>query len=115
MLAQDDLILEVNPSKIYTEYVANYEKNNNGKKYTGPAMMSNEEIEKIPEIQKLMKKRFEAIQATAEMFVGRVFNSVKEVPYGMRYLCKKIKDFGLVSVPPVLCLVLLFHLSHLTD
>ena len=53
---------------------------------------SPEEAGANPEVQKLLKARFELLGKLTDDFINDLIGSIANVPYGIRWICKQIKS-----------------------
>ncbi|XP_028515761.1 GTPase-activating protein [Exaiptasia diaphana] len=93
LLSQPDLILEINPIKVYIEI------------YGHPQDESNQlTIEKAmddPEVQLKTRIRIKKLVDVASLFLGIIVSSLDKVPYGIRWLCGAIKTLAMEKYPDV--------------
>jgi len=87
---QPDLILEINPSKVYEAWINELETttgqvSNLNRKTTAEEAAQNEEVQKIiaPRIQKLAQ--------IVNQFLDAIIASMDQIPYGIRWICKQIQ------------------------
>ncbi|KAL6058637.1 Ras GTPase-activating protein [Balamuthia mandrillaris] len=88
---QGDLVLEVNPLKVYIEYINDYEIKN-GVKSELNRKVTAEEAAEHPDVQRIVKPRIAKLDAIAGTFIKALVNSTNSVPYGIRWICKQIRD-----------------------
>jgi len=86
------LNMEINPAKIYNTLALKAKQE--GKPWDGPLNVVEEEAENDERVLEVIKPRFQKIIEAVEMFLERIFKSVNETPYGVRYMCKRILQHG---------------------
>lgn len=69
---------------------------------------SNEDIEKNPLVIEAVRERVEKLSEVCQIFIDGIIGSVDELPYGLRWLCKQLRDVALVRHPPSSVLLSLF-------
>jgi Ras GTPase-activating-like protein IQGAP2/3 len=57
---------------------------------------SNEDIEKNPLVIEAVKERVDKLSEVCQIFIDGIINSVDQLPYGLRWLCKQLRDVALV-------------------
>ncbi|KAG2377527.1 hypothetical protein C9374_009043 [Naegleria lovaniensis] len=86
------LNLEINSHKIYHHLLQKAKQE--GKSWDGPMNATEEEAENDPRVIEVIKPRVQKIIDAVESFLTRIFASVDETPYGVRFMCKRILQFG---------------------
>lgn len=87
---QSDLVLEINPLKVYIEYINDYEIKT-GQKSELNRKVTAEEAAKNEEVQKIIQPRIQKLDQIAGEFIGALIKSSEQVPYGIRWICKQIR------------------------
>ncbi|KAI3658250.1 hypothetical protein MP638_006105 [Amoeboaphelidium occidentale] len=87
----DNQCLEINPLTIYNQLINNIE-TETGKTCDWPRGVTQDEAMQRPEVQEVMKPRAKLLMDTAEMLLSTIIDSLQEVPYGIRWICKQIKQ-----------------------
>ena len=49
-----------------------------------------------PEVKSIIKNRLNALEGICQMFLDGVINSMNNLPYGIRWICKQIKNLSVV-------------------
>lgn len=86
------LNLEINSHKIYHTLVQKAKQE--GKPWDGPLNATEDEAENDPRVIEVIRPRVQKIIDAVESFLTRIFASVDETPYGVRFMCKRILQFG---------------------
>lgn len=97
---QPDLVLEVNPLKVYMEYINEYEiktgvKSELNRKVTAEEAAQNEEV------QRIIAPRIDKLDEIAGEFITALISSADQVPYGIRWICKQIRQLARAKFPEV--------------
>ena len=93
-----DLSLEINPQKVYETYINEYE-SKTGQVCPLPRKATPEEAQARPEIQRLIQPRLKQLDELANKVIDRIINSIDNVPYGCRWICRRIKDLAKEKFP----------------
>jgi len=48
------------------------------------------------QVKAIMKQRLNALRDICQMFLDGVINSMNNLPYGIRWICKQIKNLSIV-------------------
>ncbi|EGD77043.1 hypothetical protein PTSG_07384 [Salpingoeca rosetta] len=81
----DDVPLETDPAKVYREL--------EGDSVDLPPMpASSEETFNIPQVKEAVEERAEMLQELTDRFIKAIARSVNTIPYGVRWLCKTIRN-----------------------
>ncbi|XP_031568487.1 GTPase-activating protein-like [Actinia tenebrosa] len=91
LLSQPDLLLEINPVKVYIE-VHGYPKDEN-------TQLTYEKAMDDPEVQLKTKIRIKKLVDIASLFLGIIVSSLNNVPYGIRWLCGAIRTLATEKYP----------------
>eukprot|EP01114_Cavostelium_apophysatum_P006458 TRINITY_DN1777_c0_g3_i1.p1 TRINITY_DN1777_c0_g3~~TRINITY_DN1777_c0_g3_i1.p1 ORF type:complete len:766 (+),score=273.66 TRINITY_DN1777_c0_g3_i1:272-2569(+) len=93
-----DTCLEINPLKVYESYIIDYE-TKNGKVCPLPRKVTAEEAAVNPEIQAIIRPRIQKLDELATRFIDAIIASLDSVPYGIRWICKQIREFAKDKYP----------------
>eukprot|EP01097_Dermamoeba_algensis_P008941 TRINITY_DN6153_c0_g1_i1.p1 TRINITY_DN6153_c0_g1~~TRINITY_DN6153_c0_g1_i1.p1 ORF type:complete len:704 (-),score=149.43 TRINITY_DN6153_c0_g1_i1:172-2247(-) len=96
--SQNDLILEINPVKVYETYINSYE-TTTGQTCTLNRKPTPEEAAANEEIKKLIAPRIKRLGEITDKFVDALIGSIEHVPYGIRWICKQIADLTQQKFP----------------
>eukprot|EP00005_Dracoamoeba_jomungandri_P012884 CAMPEP_0174270946 /NCGR_PEP_ID=MMETSP0439-20130205/46340_1 /TAXON_ID=0 /ORGANISM="Stereomyxa ramosa, Strain Chinc5" /LENGTH=694 /DNA_ID=CAMNT_0015360643 /DNA_START=127 /DNA_END=2208 /DNA_ORIENTATION=+ len=88
---QSDLVLEINPLKVYIEYINDFEIQT-GIKSPLNRKVTAEEAAKNAEVKKIIAPRVEKLDALAGEFIDALLCSLQAIPYGIRWICKQIRQ-----------------------
>eukprot|EP01117_Protostelium_nocturnum_P007271 TRINITY_DN25_c0_g1_i1.p1 TRINITY_DN25_c0_g1~~TRINITY_DN25_c0_g1_i1.p1 ORF type:complete len:454 (-),score=173.99 TRINITY_DN25_c0_g1_i1:1447-2808(-) len=98
LLADDKLVLEINPVKVYEAYIIDYE-TRTGQTCPLPKKPSPEEAAATPEIKKIVESRILQLDQIAKKFINELIKSLSTVPYGIRWICKQIRELVKAKFP----------------
>jgi Ras GTPase-activating-like protein IQGAP2/3 len=90
LLEQPDLNLEIDPLKVY-EQLINQIETETGQTCEWPRAVSADEAASHPEVLRLIRPRIEGLIELANRFLSTIIDSLNEVPYGLRWICKQIR------------------------
>eukprot|EP01088_Endostelium_zonatum_P021602 TRINITY_DN864_c0_g2_i1.p1 TRINITY_DN864_c0_g2~~TRINITY_DN864_c0_g2_i1.p1 ORF type:complete len:929 (-),score=306.49 TRINITY_DN864_c0_g2_i1:44-2830(-) len=93
VMERTDLSLEIQPKNIYLSMI-NEQEIKSGEKSKLERFVKEEDAMTHPEVQATMKKRLDALQEISQMFLDAVINSMNNLPYGIRWICKQIKELS---------------------
>ncbi|KYQ91046.1 RasGTPase-activating protein [Tieghemostelium lacteum] len=86
-----DMNLEVNPSTVYEAYINDYE-TKTGKPSPLKRKVSPEECAQNPQVKEIIAPRIEKLISLGDAFLDSIIGSLDSVPYGIRWICKQIKE-----------------------
>lgn len=95
---QKDMCMEINPVKVYETYIIDYE-TTTGKAFTLNRKPTPEEAAVNPEVQKIIGPRIKALEDMSNTFLNAILNSTDLVPYGIRWICKQIRELTRLKFP----------------
>mmetsp|Transcript_17716 Transcript_17716/g.53103 ORF Transcript_17716/g.53103 Transcript_17716/m.53103 type:complete len:779 (+) Transcript_17716:136-2472(+) len=96
--SQSDLILEVNPLKVY-EAMINQEEARTGQISTLNRKPTAEEAAANPDVQAIIGPRIKQLTEIADRFISAFIDSIADVPYGIRWICQQIRLLTKTSFP----------------
>jgi len=91
-------ILEMNPKSVYVAMI-NQDELSSGVKSTLDRNANEDEAAQHPRVQELLKSRFEKIEEICQMAINTIIKSIDQLPYGLRYLCKCLREICLKMFP----------------
>jgi Ras GTPase-activating-like protein IQGAP2/3 len=92
-----DLDLEINPLKVYEQMRKESEKSNDGE-IPLPLAVTSEDAARNPEVQAIIAPRMKTIMEIAASILSVLINSVDQIPYGIRWICKQIRSLAKVFI-----------------
>mmetsp|Transcript_21623 Transcript_21623/g.30230 ORF Transcript_21623/g.30230 Transcript_21623/m.30230 type:complete len:756 (-) Transcript_21623:71-2338(-) len=98
LVEDKDLLLEINPLKVYETYINDYE-SKTGQQCNLPRKVTAEEAAANQIVQDLIKPRLKKLDDLANRFVDNIIKSLDTVPYGIRWICKQIRDLAKEKFP----------------
>ena len=87
-----ELVLEINPLKVYELMISDYEAKT-GKISPLPKKITPEEAAVNADVKKLIAMRIDELGTITDKFISALINSLPNVPFGIRWICKQIKVF----------------------
>jgi len=94
VMEKTDLSLELHPINIYHSMI-NDEEIKTGQKSTLERNIPEEQAMANPQVKAIMKQRLNALRDICQMFLDGVINSMNNLPYGKRWICKQIKNLSI--------------------
>jgi Ras GTPase-activating-like protein IQGAP2/3 len=96
--SRKDFNLEINPLKVYQDYVQDTE-TKTGQKCTLPPCETAEQASQLPEIAAICAARLSQLLQCCSELLTRIVDGVESIPYGMRYIAKQLLTLGKVRFP----------------
>lgn len=96
--SRTDLVLEINPLKVYELMVNDYEATT-GKISPLPKKPLPEEAKANPDVQKLIQTRIGELGKITDAFISALIDSMPTIPYGIRWICKQIRKLMIQYFP----------------
>lgn len=93
VMEKTDLSLDLNPMTIYKDMINEMEIRT-GEKSTLERNIPEEKAMNNPEVKSIMNQRLNALQEICQMFLDGIINSMNNLPYGIRWICKQIKGLS---------------------
>ncbi|EGG18524.1 RasGTPase-activating protein [Cavenderia fasciculata] len=88
-----DLNLELNPVQVYQNMISEIEIQT-GSKSTLNRGLAEEQIIQLKEVQDILAPRVEKCISICERFFTGIVESLNRLPYGIRWICKQIKNIS---------------------
>jgi len=98
VIDQTDLVFELNPLFIYNNMI-NDEEIKTGEKSALPRGISEEEASANADVQKVMNERIVELQKTCQRFLDGILGTLQDLPYGIRWICKTLRDLVQKHLP----------------
>ncbi|KAI8890682.1 putative ras GTPase-activating protein sar1 [Backusella circina FSU 941] len=92
LIEHKNLNLQINPLKAYEEIVQQLEREKGELPADFPRSVTPEVAESNPQVQALIKPRIETLVNIANQFLTTIINSLDQIPYGIRWICKQIRS-----------------------
>lgn len=89
LTSAQDLILEINPLKVY-EAMLNQRESMTGQQSNLNRKPTAEEAAANPDVQEIIQPRIKKLGEIADQFISAFINSIDLVPYGIRWICRQI-------------------------
>jgi len=88
-----DLSLDISPKTIYSGMI-NEQEIKTGEKSNLARNVTDEEAAENPQVKAIMKKRLDVLQEISQLYLDAIINSMSNLPYGIRWICKQIKELS---------------------
>lgn len=92
LLEHKDLNLQINPLKVYDELVQRMEHEQGELPEGFPRSVTAEVASANPTVQNMIRPRLKTLIDIANSFLSTIMNSLNQVPYGIRWICKQIRS-----------------------
>ncbi|ORX62167.1 Rho GTPase activation protein [Hesseltinella vesiculosa] len=92
LIDQKDMNLQVNPLKVYEELVQAAEQEHGQLPENFPRSVTAEEAANHPQVRAIIQPRVYALIEIANQFLTTIVQSLDQVPYGIRWICKQIRS-----------------------
>ncbi|KAI9255983.1 Rho GTPase activation protein [Sporodiniella umbellata] len=90
-LVVSDLNLQINPLKVYEEWADQLE-NSGELPENFTKCVTAEAAQAHPEVQSMIRPRLEQLLEIADSFLTTIIDSLDNIPYGIRWICKQIRS-----------------------
>ncbi|KAK5446404.1 RasGAP protein [Exophiala xenobiotica] len=95
-----DVDLEINPLKVYEAMVKQIEEDNNGVLPEDlPRSVTAEFAAENAQVQAIIVPRLKMLTEIAEGFLSAIIDCLEETPYGIRWICKQIRNLSRRKYP----------------
>lgn len=94
-----DLDLEINPSKVYENLVAQGEARTGRHDPSMPRNVTPDEAAAHPKVQEIIGPRAQMLHELGNSFVDTMIRGLDEIPYGIRWICKQIRSLSRRKYP----------------
>lgn len=92
LLEHKELNLQINPLKVYDELVEKIESEQGGLPDGFPKSVTAEVAQSNPTVQAMIRPRLKTLMDIANSLLSTIINSLDQVPYGIRWICKQIRS-----------------------
>ncbi|KAF7306050.1 RasGAP protein [Mycena chlorophos] len=99
LLEHVDLDLEIDPQKIHQQLASEVEKEIGQRPADMPRDVSADAAAEHPDVQAVLIPRLNLLLDIARSFLLTVLDSLDEVPYGIRWICKQIRILARTKYP----------------
>lgn len=97
LIEHKDLNLEINPLKVYEQMINQIEEETGSLPDTLPRGVAPEAAAANPDVQAIIAPRLTMLMEIANSFLLTIIESLENVPYGIRWICKQIRSLTRVS------------------
>lgn len=98
IMQKKELDLEINPVAIYQKMITDQEIKT-GKTSDLPKNVSEEEALKQKFVEETLNKNLEELKSLCKMFLEAIISTIDTLPYGLRWICKALKDLCFERFP----------------
>lgn len=95
---KNNVNLEFNPKQVYHAMIGEYEIRT-GEPSPLDKNASADEAAANTEVQKIIEERKTMLEGVCQTFVDGIVKSLDDLPYGLRWLCKQLRELCLKSLP----------------
>lgn len=97
LIEHKDLNLEINPLKVYEQMINQIEEETGSLPETLPRGVAPEQAAANPDVEAIIAPRLTMLMEIANSFLLTIIDSLENVPYGIRWICKQIRSLTRVS------------------
>ena len=97
LIEYKELNLEINPLKVYEQMVRKIEEDNGSLPPELPRAVTPDVAAANTAVQDIIAPRVNMLIEIANSFITTIIQSIEQVPYGIRWICKQIKSLTKVS------------------
>ena len=91
LMAEKDLNLELMPMIVYQTMLSDYEIET-GNKSELPRNITEEEALQNADVKKILASRIKKLDEFCQIVVDSILSSLNDVPYGLRWVCKQLRE-----------------------
>ena len=92
LLEHSELNLEINPLKVYEQLIEQVTQETGSEPAHMPRAVSLETITSNRDVIAIMSPRYVMLVEIANAFLGTIIGSLEDIPYGIRWICKQIRN-----------------------
>jgi len=98
LIDHKDLDLEINPLKVYEQMIKDIEEET-GKPCDLPKGITQEAAQENPDVKAIIAPRLNMLMEITSSFLKIIIESINQVPYGIRWICKQIRSLTMRKYP----------------
>lgn len=99
LIEMDDMDLEINPLKVYETMIKQIEESTGTLPEDLPRSVTAEFAAEHPQVQAIIEPRLETLSDLADGFLDKIISAVEDAPYGIRWICKQIRNLSRRKYP----------------
>lgn len=99
LIELDDMDLEINPLKVYENMVKEIEESSGTLPDDLPRSVTAEFAAEHEQVQAIIEPRLKTLSDLAEGFLDEIIVAVEDAPYGIRWICKQIRNLSRRKYP----------------
>lgn len=99
LIELDEMDLEINPLKVYENMVKQIEESTGTLPEDLPRSVTAEFASEHPQVQAIIEPRLRTLSNLAEGFLDEIISAVEDAPYGIRWICKQIRNLSRRKYP----------------
>jgi len=100
LIEHKDLDLEIDPLKVYKKMISDIEEET-GRPCDLPKAITQEAAQENPDVQAIIGPRLNMLMEITGSFLSTIINSINQVPYGIRWICKQIRSLSKRKYPDI--------------
>jgi len=98
LIDKSEMNLEMNPVNVYQQMITD-EELETGQKSTLERKVTDEQALQNDKVQSLLKARIKEMEEICQSFVDGILRTMEDLPYGMRWICKQLRDLSQKALP----------------
>ncbi|CAB5293984.1 uncharacterized protein OCT59_018234 [Rhizophagus irregularis] len=92
LIEHKELNLEINPLKVYQQMIKKIEEDTNSLPQGLPRAVTPDVAAANTDVQAMIAPRIKMLMEIANSFLNTIIESIDQVPYGIRWICKQIRS-----------------------
>ena len=92
LIEHKELDLEINPLKVYEQMLRKIEEDHGSLPAELPRAVTPDFAAANSDVQAIIAPRVKMLIEIANLFITTIIQSIEQVPYGIRWICKQIKS-----------------------
>lgn len=95
---KNDLNLELHPLQIYIAMI-NESEIKTGEKSTLERNVTEEQAAQNPDVKRISAERIQELEDLCQQFLEGILETMRDLPYGIRWICKQLRDLSTKALP----------------
>jgi len=95
---KNDLNLELHPLQIYIAMI-NESEIKTGEKSTLERNVTEEQAAQNPDVKRISAERIQELEGLCQQFLEGILETMRDLPYGIRWICKQLRDLSTKALP----------------
>jgi len=98
LMDNTEMNLDLTPLLIYQQMI-NEEEAKTGEKSKLERRVTEEQALENPKVRTMLDARVKELESICQQFLDGILRTMEDLPYGMRWICKQLRDLATKSVP----------------